>query len=639
MNFISAENLSKAFADKSLFEGISFGIDQGQKVALIGINGCGKSTLLRMVAGVEAPDSGRISTRNGLTMAYLPQEPDLPMQATVADVVFDSDIEALALIHRYEMLSQKAATDPQAAETLIEVMAQIDAAHAWDYEVKINQILGKLDVDFLDRKIAELSGGQRKRVALAKALIGEPDLLIMDEPTNHLDLASIEWLEQFLATARQSLLLVTHDRYFLDSITNEIFELHNGELHRYVGDYAYYLAKKEERELNRQTEADRAKSLFRKELDWLRRSPKARTTKSKSRIDSALAIGEKSKYKAEDQDVTLKVKGRRIGGKVLEIKNLRKAFGEIPILDNFTYTFNRKDRVGVVGPNGVGKTTFINMLLGEEPADYGKIRWGETIVTGHYRQEVFNFKDNARVIEVVTEAAETVELSKSQTVSAAQLLEHFLFPRHRHHALVSTLSGGEKRRLHLLRILMTNPNFLILDEPTNDLDLITLRKLEEFLAGFDGCMMVVTHDRFFMDRLVDHLFVFEGDGVVRDFPGSYSQYRERVEEKEEEKEEEEKESKSERAKEKKGGKAAESEGTEQEKNRSRKLSYNEQRELDQLNSDIEALETRIGELKELISSGTMDFESLTKWTEELQVKESELEEKGDRWLELSDLAG
>ena len=632
MNLVSAENLSKAFADKVLFEGISFGIDQGQKVALIGVNGSGKSTLLKMVGGIEVPDSGRISTRNGLNMAYLPQEPDLPMEATVAEVVFDSDIKELSLIRRYEVLSQQAASDPSAAEALTVVMAEIDAANAWDYEVKINQILGRLEVNFLERKVSELSGGQRKRVALAQALIGEPDLLIMDEPTNHLDLASIEWLEQFLATAKQSLLLVTHDRYFLDSITNEIFELHGGELHRYIGDYAYYLAKKEERELNRQTEADRAKSLFKQELEWLRRSPKARTTKSKSRIESAHAMEKKSKYKAEDHDVTLKVKGRRIGGKVLELKNLRKAYEDLNILDNFSYTFNRRDRIGIVGPNGVGKTTFLKLLLGEEGLDSGKIRWGETIVTGHYRQDGFNFKDNARVIEVVTEAAETVELSKSQTVSAAQLLEHFLFPRHRHHALVSTLSGGEKRRLHLLRILMTNPNFLILDEPTNDLDLITLRKLEEFLAGFDGCLMVVTHDRFFMDRLVDHLFVFEGEGQVRDFPGSYSQYRERVEE--------EKRDKNQRLSDFDSSVSTkESTPVTSSSVRTKKLSYKEKRELEQLNEDIERLESRIEELQGLIASGTTDFHSLTEWTEELQEQEALLEEKGDRWLELSEIEG
>ena len=635
MNFLSAENLSKAFSDKVLFEGISFGLDQGQKVALIGVNGSGKSTLLKIAAGVEQADSGKVSFRKGLKVAYLPQEPILPLHATVAEVVFDADVPELQLVRRYEELSLLSTIDPTATDALIEVMGKIDNANAWEYEVKIKQILGRLEVDFLDRKIGELSGGQRKRVALAQALIGDPDLLIMDEPTNHLDLASIEWLEQFLATAKQSLLLVTHDRYFLESVSNEIFELNGGELHRYVGDYAYYLEKKEEREMNRLTETDKAKSLFKKELEWLRRSPKARTTKSKSRIESAHELGEKASYKQDTSEVSLQVKGRRIGGKVLEIKNLRKAYGEVNILENFTYTFNRRDRIGIIGPNGVGKTTFLRMLLGEEPSDSGKIRWGETIVTGYYRQEGLHFKDNARVIEVVTEAAEMIEISKSQTLSAASLLEHFLFPRHRHYDMVSTLSGGEKRRLHLLRILMTNPNFLILDEPTNDLDLITLRRLEEFLADFDGCLLVVTHDRFFMDRLVDHMFVFEGEGEIRDFPGSYSQYRDSEEDTKILKREEKPDKAEKPAPKAEVAKAPTAAVNMPEKQR--KLSYKEQRELEQLTQEIETIEGSLEELKGLIASGSTDYEALNNWSEQLRLKEIELEEKTERWMELSEV--
>ncbi len=640
MNFLSAENLSKAFADKTLFEGISFGLDQGQRVALIGVNGSGKSTLLKIAAGVEVPDSGRVSYRKGLKLAYLPQEPIFPEHLTVAEVVFDSAVPELQLIRQYEELTLRAATDPGFSDQLIAVMGEIDSANAWDYEVKIKQILGKLEVNFLDRKVGELSGGQRKRVALAQALIGDPDLLIMDEPTNHLDLASIEWLEQFLATAKQSLLLVTHDRYFLDSITNEIFELNGGELHRYQGDYAYYLEKKEEREQNKLTETQRAKSLFKKELEWLRRSPQARGTKSKSRIDAAHVLGERASYRQDNDDVSLQVKGRRIGGKVLEIKNLRKTYDDLLILDNFSYTFNRRDRIGIVGPNGVGKTTFLRLLLGEESADSGKIRWGETILSGYYEQEGLKFKDNARVIEVVTEAAEVVELSKNQTVSAATLLEHFLFPRSRHYNMVSTLSGGEKRRLHLLRILMTNPNFLILDEPTNDLDLITLRRLEEFLADFDGCLLVVTHDRFFMDRLVDHLFVFEGEGQIKDFPGSYSQYRESLDDAKSEayaasdaapgklSQQDDTEHQPEAATDKGGAKAQQ---------RPRKLSFKEQRELEQLSAEVEALEARISSLQQLIAEGSSNYEDLGAWSEELRKKEAELESKSDRWLELMEV--
>ncbi len=624
MNLLSADQLSKAYSDKVLFSGISFGIDQGQKIALIGVNGSGKSTLLKMVAGLESADSGTISYRKGLRLAYLAQEPNLPLAATVEEVLFQSDVPELKLLRQYEHLNARAASDPKAAEELSHVMMAIDEAHAWDYEVKIRQILGRLEVDFLDRTIAELSGGQRKRVALAQALIGEPELLIMDEPTNHLDLDSIEWLEQFLATAKQSLLLVTHDRYFLDSITNEIFELNGSELHRYQGNYAFYLEKKEERELNRMTEADRAKSLFRTELEWLRRSPKARTTKSKSRIDAAHVLGERARYKPDNQEVSLQVAGRRIGGKVLEIKNLKKSFGSIPILDNFTYTFNRRDRIGIVGPNGVGKTTFLKMLLDEEPIDSGKIRWGETIVTGHYRQEGLVLKENMRVIEVVTEAAEIVEMSKSQTLSAAQLLEHFLFPRHRHSSFVSTLSGGERRRLHLLRILMTNPNFLILDEPTNDLDLVTLRRLEEFLTDFEGCLLVVTHDRFFMDRLVDHMFVFQGGGQIKDFPGSYSQYREW-------------EAAQQALKATIAVAAMPENVAEKNANRTRKLSFKEQRELEQLTTDIEEMERRAAELRHLVASGGSDYQALQAWAAELHSLESSLEAKSDRWLELSEV--
>ncbi|MEO0581986.1 MAG: ABC-F family ATP-binding cassette domain-containing protein [Bacteroidota bacterium] len=625
MNYLSAENIGKSFGDKFLFENLSFGLDQGQKVALIGVNGSGKSTLLKIVAGVETPDQGQIVRRKGIRIAYLPQEPDLPLHQTVAEVVFASDLPEVKLIQRYEQLTQELATHPELQDELNEVMSEIDSKNAWEYEVKINQILSQLHVNFLDRHISALSGGQRKRVAMAQALIYEPDLMIMDEPTNHLDLESIEWLEKFLATSKQSLFLVTHDRYFLDSITNEIYELDRGELHSYKGDYAYFLEKKQEREMVRQTEADRAKSLYSKELEWLRRSPKARTTKSKSRIAAADGIKERASYKAQDLDVKLQVKGRRIGSTTLEMKHVNKSFGELKILDNFSYTFNRRDRIGIVGPNGVGKTTFLQMVVGEEMADSGKVRTGETIVYGYYKQEGFNFKDNARVIEVVTEAAEEVELSKNQRVSASTLLEHFLFPRHMHYNMVETLSGGEKRRLHLLRVLMTNPNFLILDEPTNDLDLVTLRRLEEFLYAFDGCLVVVSHDRFFMDRLVDHLFVFEGEGKVRDFPGSYSNYREW-----QEKQQAEKEKPVLTVQKTKQVKPKSSSGP-------RKLSYKEKREFESLEGEIEEMEEKKAALSEKINTGGTDYEELTQWSQEFESLSQELDEKTDRYLELLEI--
>lgn len=626
INYLSAEQISKSFGIKTLFEDLSFGIAQGQKIALIGVNGSGKSTLLKIVAGIDTPDQGQIVMRKGIRLAYLPQEPVLPLDQTVSEVVFNSDLPEVKLIEAYERLTRQLAADPSVQDELTQVMNQIEARNAWEYEVRINQILSKLEVNFLDRYVAQLSGGQRKRVALAQALIYAPDLLIMDEPTNHLDLSSIEWLEKFLATSKQSLFLVTHDRYFLDSITNEIYELDRGEIFSYKGNYAYFLEKKTERELVRLTEAERAKSLFKTELEWLRRSPKARTTKSKSRIDSAHQLKERSQYQAQNLDVKLQVKGRRIGSTTLELKHVYKAFGDHKILDGFSYTFKRRDRVGIIGPNGVGKTTFLKMIVGEESADSGKIRTGETITYGYYRQEGFNFKPNARVIEVVTDAAEEVELSKNQRVSASTLLEHFLFPRAMHYNLVETLSGGERRRLHLLRILMTNPNFLILDEPTNDLDLVTLRRLEEFLYNFEGCLLVVSHDRFFMDRLVDHLFVFEGEGQIRDFPGSYSNYRDWQDQQETEP----------------APIPAQDHAPKEDKpkisQRTRKLSYKEKREYEALEGEMEQLEARKAELTSLIEAGSTDYQVLTDWSAELETTSETLDTKMDRYLELMEIA-
>ncbi|MDX2286053.1 MAG: ABC-F family ATP-binding cassette domain-containing protein [Bacteroidia bacterium] len=628
MNYISVELISKSHGEKLLFENLSFGIAQGQKVALIGVNGSGKSTLLRILAGREKPDRGRISFRNGLRIAYLAQEPDLPEHLTVAESIFSADLPAARLIREYETLVQREPLSDADHRRMEQLMIEIEAADAWNYEVQVRQILGKLEVDFLDRPIRELSGGQRKRVALAQALIESPDLLILDEPTNHLDLDSIEWLESILSSARQSIVLVTHDRYFLDSITNEIYELENGKIYPYKGNYGDYLIQKDEREQQRTAELERNQNLFRTELEWLRTSPRARGTKSKARIDAALTLQEKVRPQRRQMEVELEVKGRRIGGKVLEIKNLRKAYGEKKLMDNFSYTFSRYDRIGIVGPNGAGKTTFLRMITGEEPADSGKIRMGETIVYGYYRQSGFVFKDNQRVIEAVTEAAEVVELSNSQRISAAQLLERFLFPRHMHSQFVHTLSGGERRRLHLLRILMTNPNFLILDEPTNDLDLMTLRRLEAFLQEFEGCLLVVTHDRFFMDRIVDHLFVFEGEGQIRDFPGGYSDYRTRRAE----------ELAAEAALQPAVPKAAPKPAEEKPRSdRPRKISFKEQREFEQLEADLPRMEARKAELLDLLNAGGSDFQRLQALADELRALEADLEAASDRWLELAAL--
>lgn len=622
MNILSAEKIGKSFGHKVLFEDLSFGLAQGQKVALIGVNGCGKSTLLKILAGEESPDQGQVTSRNDVRIAFLAQEPYLPPERTVYEVVFRSEVPAIRLIETYERLTH---TDPSSPR-LAEVINEIEALGAWNYEVKIKEILSKLDVDYPDRLIGELSGGQRKRVALAQALIEEPDLIIMDEPTNHLDVESIEWLEKFLSTSKQSLLLVTHDRYFLDRITNEIFELDEGKLYRYKGNYAYFLAKKDERAQQQTTETERARNLFRRELDWLRRAPKARGSKAKYRIDAAEELGEAAQQRHDSAEVTLQVKGRRIGGKVLEIKHLRKAYGDLTIVDNFSYTFARRDRIGIAGPNGAGKTTLLRMIVGEEEPDGGKLRTGETIVYGYYRQSGFRFKDNQRVIEAVTEAAETVEMSKSQTLSAAQLLEHFLFPRSMHYNLVETLSGGERRRLHLLRILMTNPNFLILDEPTNDLDLVTLRRLEEFLFDFEGCLLVVSHDRFFMDRLVDHMFVFEGEGRIKDFPGNYTQFRAWAAEQTPDPV---------APAPKRLTSAA---PVPDARPRSRKLGYKEQREYAQLEAEIPALEARKAQLAAALATGGSDYEAVAQLAQELEALQAELDAKSDRWLELAEIA-
>ncbi len=629
MNFLSAENISLSYGVKTLFEGLNFGIEQGQKVALIGINGSGKSSLLKILAGIQAPDTGKISVRKGIKVTYMPQEPKLPIDKTVSEVVFSADLPAMRLIQAYEALTSKESLSAAEQARMSELMSEIDAIQAWDYQHKIQEVLSKLEVEFLDKKIGELSGGQQKRVAIAQALIEEPELLIMDEPTNHLDLRIIEWLEKFLSTSKQSIVLVTHDRYFLDSITNEILELDNQRLYQYKGNYAYFLTKKAEREAHEDVTREKAARLYKGELEWLRRSPKARTTKSKSRIDAAVDLKAKAHTFRDTRTVSLKIQNRRIGGKVMEIKKLRKAFGDTKIVNDFTYTFNKRDRIGIAGPNGVGKTTFINMLLGFEEPDSGKIRAGSTIHFGYYKQSGLSFKPDQRMIEVITEVAETVQYSvKGEEISAAQLLEYFLFPRSTHYNRVETLSGGEKRRLHLLKVLITNPNFLVLDEPTNDLDLVTLRLLEEFLLhDYHGSLVIVSHDRYFMDRLVEHLFVFEGDGEIKDYPGSYSQYQRWLMEQEAAK-----------PVEKATPPAPKKASSKPEQPKKKvKLSYKEQREFDAIQEEIPALEARKAELEALLGSGESDYQKLTEWTAELKATEETLDEKMMRWMELEEL--
>src|SRR5829696_975752 len=526
MHYVSAENLSKSYGVKPLFHNISFHISEGDKIAVVARNGSGKSTLLKIIAGQEVADEGKLWINKNMEVAFFEQEPVLVENATVLDNIFHAAHPVISIIKEYE-----AAVDAQNDEKISSCLIRMDELNAWDYESKVKQILGKLNIHDLNQTVLTQSGGQRKRIALAKTLIDigfehKHVLLIMDEPTNHLDVGMVEWLEHYLNKENVTLLLVTHDRYFLDAACEEVWELADGSLYIHEGDYANFLEKKAIREESEAASIDKARNLYRKELEWMRKQPKARTTKSKSRIDSFYEVEQKAKQQIQDQQLRLQSKMNRLGGKTVELKKVHKRYGAKIILKGFDYTFKKGERIGIVGKNGTGKSTFINVLQGAEPADSGKINVGDTVVFGNYSQQGLFIKDDLRVIEYVKDIAENFPLSNGAYLSASQFLNLFLFPPEQQYTYVSKLSGGEKRRLHLLTVLFRNPNFLILDEPTNDLDLPTLSVLENFLLEFQGCLIVVSHDRYFMDRLVDHLFVFEGDGEIRDFPGNYSQYRE-----------------------------------------------------------------------------------------------------------------
>ncbi len=616
MNYIFAENLTKHYGDKLLFEGISFRVDQGKKIALIARNGAGKTTLFKALMGEEPVDEGRIEFKKDLRIGFLKQEPDLLEVNNILQEVFFSDNPAIAAIRNYEMCLE----NPEDEEAMKEAIALMDSQQAWEYEVKVKLILSRLGITRLSQTIGTLSGGEKKRVALAKVLISDPDLLILDEPTNHLDLMMIEWLEDFLKTEKMTLLMVTHDRYFLDRVCDEILELYQGELHRFTGNYSSYLEKKAARDEIQKRTVERAQSLMRTELDWMRRMPKARGTKAKARVDSFYRLKETADQKIGEKQVSIEIKEERIGGKIVEFHAVKKAFGDLKILDSFDYKFQRYDRVGVVGKNGSGKSTFLNMLTGEEGIDGGKIVIGETLKIGYYRQDGMKIKEQKRIYEVVKDVAEFIPMPGGQKLYAAQLLERFLFPRKTHFNHVSTLSGGERRRLYLLTVLMDNPNFLILDEPTNDLDIMTLSVLEDFLGSFKGCLVIVSHDRFFMDKLVDHIFVFEGEGMTRDFPGNYTHYREW-------KRKEDKKKHAERQ--------AKTESTKPKREKTRR-SYQEQREFEQLEKDLEALEERKVELNQRLTEEITDHNKLIELTTELDKVVKSLDEKTDRWLELSE---
>ncbi|RYY20128.1 MAG: ABC transporter ATP-binding protein, partial [Cytophagaceae bacterium] len=531
MNLLSAENISKNYADRWLFQNLNFGLQQGQRVAFVGINGTGKTTLMRVLAGLENPDTGLVTRRQGIRVTYLGQQPVFDESLTVEETIFASQNDTLRAVKAYERVVNDPNHDP---DELQHVMERMDTLNAWDYESQVQQILGKLGIlgELLTRNVSKLSGGQRKRVALARVLIEEPDVLLLDEPTNHLDLATIEWLENRLNSPSLTLLMVTHDRYFLDKVANEIVELDKGTMYRYQGNYAYFVEKKADREMREATEVEKARNLFRKELEWMRRMPQARGTKQKASIDAFYVTKEKASTNLSKQQLELSVKTTRQGGKIIEAEHLNKRFGDKVVLDDFSYVFKKKDRIGLVGPNGAGKSTLLNMLTGKLQPDTGTVDVGQTTVFGYYTQTELEFDPSQRVIDIVKEVAEVVELANGDVLTASQFLTLFLFPPAQQYTLVSKLSGGEKRRLQLLRVLVKNPNFLILDEPTNDLDLGTLNILEDFLLHFSGCLLIVSHDRYFLDNLAEHLFVLEPGGAVLNFPGNYTDYRDYLAERE-----------------------------------------------------------------------------------------------------------
>lgn len=628
MNYLSAENVSKSFGDKWLFKNISFGLNRGDKVALIGTNGTGKTTFLNILAGVMAPDEGLVSLRKEIRLGYLDQSPTFDESIPVIEVIFASSNPVASVVKRYEQ-----ALAAGNNEALTDILEEMDSLKAWDFESKVKEILGRLGIHDVDARFGTLSGGQRKRVALAKVLLEDPDLLILDEPTNHLDLATVEWLESYLSTQNTTLLVVTHDRYFLDKVCNNVLELDHGSAYTYKGNYAYFLEKKSEREDMEAAEIDKARNLMRKELDWIRRQPKARGTKAKYRVDAFEDLKDKASQKKFDNQLELNVRSTRLGSKIVELQSVGKSYGDRRLIDNFLYTFRKGDRIGIVGANGMGKTTLLKMITGEERPSNGQVVRGDTVQFGYYTQSDIEFQDGQRVIEIVKDIAEVVRLGNGQTVTVSKFLETFLFPPAKQHDYIEKLSGGEKRRLQLMLMLMKEPNFLILDEPTNDLDISSLNVLEEFLSNFPGCLMIVSHDRYFLDQLVDHLFVFEGDGKIRDFPGNYTDYRLWLEEQE-----------SANTKQNSGkAPVAKVEIPEQvpvakaPDTSKRKLSYKEQREMEQLEKDMATLEVRKEALIQKLNTGG-SHEDLTEWARAIEEIGDSLEEKEMRWLELSEIA-
>jgi ABC transport system ATP-binding/permease protein len=626
MHYVSAEQLTKSFGINPLFKNISFHINEGDKIALIARNGVGKSTLLKILAGKETPDSGKLWIHKDVDAALFEQDPQFDENKTVIENIFNSAHPVMQAISEYEL-----ATEEEDGYKIADAIGKMDELNAWDFESKVHQILGKLNIHHLNNKVNTLSGGQRKRVALARTLIEigfehKHTLLMMDEPTNHLDVEMIEWLEHYLNQENVTLLLVTHDRYFLDAVCEEIWELERENMYVYKGDYENYVEKKAARLESEQSSIDKARNEYRKELEWMRKQPKARTTKSKSRQDNFYEVEARAKQKIEDAQMQLQSKMSRLGGKILELKKVYKSYGDKEILKGFDYTFSKGERIGVIGKNGVGKSTFLNILQNLETVDSGKVNIGDTVVFGNFSQLGLEVKEDMRVIEYVKTFAETFPLAKGGSLSASQFLELFLFPGDKQYTYLSSLSGGEKKRLHLLTILFRNPNFLILDEPTNDLDLPTLAVLENFLSEYQGCVLIVSHDRYFMDRLVDHLFVFEGNGVVRDFPGNYTQYR--IWQKEEEKKPTAPEP----------VRVEEKVTLETNAAPARKLSYKERKEFEDLEKEIAQLEAERRQLEEQLSNPDLPFDKLQLYSKRIGEITKSAEQKELRWLELSEFA-
>ncbi len=624
MNLLSAENIAHSFGDKGLFKGVTFGLNRGDKVALIGTNGTGKTTFLTILAGVLAPDTGSVSVRKGVRVAYLEQSPVFGNTQRVIEVVFSEENPVAKAVKAYEEALM--ANDD---DLLTSAMDAMHEQKAWDFESKAKEILGRLGIYDVEELFGNLSGGQRKRVALARILLEEPDLLILDEPTNHLDLMTVEWLESYLNTQNTTLLVVTHDRYFLDKVCNMVVELDGGNLYTYKGGYAYFLEKKAEREASESAEVDKARNLMRKELDWIRRQPKARGTKAKYRVDAFEDLKDKASQRKFDDKIEMNIRSARLGSKIVELQSVGKRYGEKELIHNFLYTFRKGDRIGIVGPNGMGKTTLLKLITAEIRPDNGQVVQGDTVRFGYYTQSDLDYKSGQRVSDMVKDRAEVIRLGTGQTVTASQYLQAFLFPPGKQHDFVEKLSGGEKRRLQLLLMLMNEPNFLILDEPTNDLDISSLNVLEEFLVNFPGCLVVVSHDRYFLDKLVDHLFVFEGDGRIRDFPGNYTDYRMWLEENAVKETVPRNKEASQAAPLKPSDPPAADPGK-------RRPNFKEQREFQQLEKEISTLENTKASLVDRLGRGEGDHQALLELSREIERITGLLEDKEMRWLELSE---